>query len=270
MPDRSDRRWQLFLELFNSLPRQGPGSRACAKRALKACAELRMQPEILDIGCGSGAQTLYLSQLTGGTVVALDSNESGINVLRQRLIADGISASVRTKVADMLDPDEADDSFDLVWSEGALYSVGLAQAIPVCRRLLREDGYLAFTDAVWLRDDPPSDVVAMFESEYPTMGSTSDVVRLLHAHGFEVLDHFPLPDTAWWEEFYTPMERRLSEMRETYTGDNEALSILDELALEPEMHRRYSHFYGYEFFIARKQRHEAGRHPAFRAFPQQR
>ena len=84
------------------------------------------------------------------------------------------------------------------------------------------------------------------------MGTVEDGVRLLGEHGFEIVDHFPLADEAWWDDFYTPMEHRIAEMRERYGEDREALSVLDELAEEPEMHRKYSHFYGYEFFVARK------------------
>ena len=41
-------------------------------------------------------------------------------------------------------------------------------------------------------------------------------------------------------------------MRGTYAGDVEAAAILDQLAEEPEMHRRHCDFYAYEFFVARR------------------
>jgi hypothetical protein len=48
------------------------------------------------------------------------------------------------------------------------------------------------------------------------------------------------------------MEKRIAELRGTYVGDPEASGILDKLAAEPELHRRYSAFYAYEFFVARR------------------
>jgi hypothetical protein len=60
-----------------------------------------------------------------------------------------------------------------------------------------------------------------------------------------------LPDEAWWDDFYAPMERRIETLRSTYAGDIEALAALDEVAQEPEMHRRHSAYYAYEFFVAR-------------------
>ncbi|HQP39107.1 MAG TPA: hypothetical protein PLI95_28185, partial [Polyangiaceae bacterium] len=67
-----------------------------------------------------------------------------------------------------------------------------------------------------------------------------------------LVDHFTLPDEAWWDDFYTPMERRIEELRGRYAGDAEALGVLDQLAKEPKLHQRYSDYYAYEFFVARR------------------
>jgi SAM-dependent methyltransferase len=143
-------------------------------------------------------------------------------------------------------------SFDLIWSEGALYSIGLRNALNVCHGLLRPGGYLAFTDAVWRKENPPPVVKASFDLDYPTMGWLDDDVAAIQDCGFDLVGHFTLPDEAWWDDFYTPMEARIAELRGKYANDDEASAILDRLAEEPEMHRRYSDFYAYEFFVARR------------------
>ena len=61
-----------------------------------------------------------------------------------------------------------------------------------------------------------------------------------------------MPDEAWWDEFYTPMERRTEDLRRQHAGDADALAVLDQLAREPELHRRYSDYYAYEFFVVRR------------------
>ena len=70
--------------------------------------------------------------------------------------------------------------------------------------------------------------------------------------GFSTLGHFTLPDEAWWDDFYTPLQRRLEELRGRHAGDGEALAVLDQIAAEPEMYRRYSDYYAYAFFVARR------------------
>lgn len=64
--------------------------------------------------------------------------------------------------------------FGLVWSEGALYSTGLRNAFHIWYDLLGPGGYLAFTDSIWRKADPPPAVNAMFEQEYPAMGWLAD------------------------------------------------------------------------------------------------
>ncbi len=244
---------EIFFEVFEPLPRQGPGSLACTRRALSRCAELPASPRVLDLGCGAGAQTLHLASLSDGPILAIDSHLPLIVRLRAKLREQGLSERVEARVADMSALELPPESFDLVWSEGALYNLGLERALPICASLLRPGGYLCFTDAVWRRTDPPPDVRRVFLAEYPTMGGVEDVVSLIEAKGYSLVEHFDLPDAAWWDDFYGPMEERIEVLRRKYAGEAEALSALEELAKEPEMYRNRGQYYGYTFFVARRE-----------------
>jgi methylase of polypeptide subunit release factors len=85
--------WEIFFEVYKSLPRQGPGNRTCAARALGLCRELPQSPAILDLGCGVGGQTLHLAELTSGSIVAIDRHASSIARLRATLAERGLSGS---------------------------------------------------------------------------------------------------------------------------------------------------------------------------------
>lgn len=241
----------MFFEVFEPLPRQGPGNLACTQRALSCCGTLPASPRILDLGCGSGAQTVDLARLAGGSILAIDSHVPLIERLRSRVENEELADRVEARVADMSALRLPPASFDLVWSEGALYNLGLERALPMCKDLLRRGGYLAFTDAVWRTDDPPAEVRAAF-ADYPTMGHVDDVLDLIERSGWLLVDHFGLPEEAWWNDFYEPMEKRIDMLRGQYASDGEALHALDEIAKEPEMHRRSGNHYGYEFFILRR------------------
>jgi hypothetical protein len=41
--------------------------------------------------------------------------------------------------------------------------------------------------------------------------------------GYEPLGNFTLPDLAWWEHYYTPLEARLPRLYEKYAGDGDSL-----------------------------------------------
>ncbi len=252
MKQAAQRFWQIFCELYEELPRQGPGSRACTEEAFRMCGNLPSPPEILDLGCGSGCQTLHFAELTSGSIVAVDSHAPFIERLQATLVNSGLSPRVQARIGDMACLDLPPESFDLVWSEGALYNIGIGGALRICRGLLRPGGRLAFTDAVWRVEAPPPEIKDSFDLDYPAMGMAKDVEALIANAGFELLGRFTLPDEAWWDDFYTPMEHRIDDLRSSYVDDAEAMAILDQLGREPELHRRYSHCYAYEFFVVRK------------------
>lgn len=238
----------LFFEVFEALPRQGPGTRECAARALAAC-ELPPTPRILDLGCGGGGQTLHLASLTEGAIVAVDSHEPLVSKLRAAAEGRGLSDRIDARVADMaaLPP----GAFDLVWSEGALYNLGFPRALDVCAEQLRPGGFLVFTEAIWRSDDPPAPVRAAF-ADYPGMGNAADVRRHLAAGPWELVLAFDLPDAAWWSEFYGPMEARIEALRQEHAEDPTALAVLDQIAAEPQLHRDHARHYAYGCFVARR------------------
>ena len=184
MNEPTPRFWEVFFEVYEALPRQGPGNRACAARALGLCRDLPSSPAVLDLGCGVGGQTLHLAELTSGSIVALDSHAPSIERLGRTVAERGLSHRVRPMVGDMAHPDLPPESFDLIWSEGALYNIGIENALRICHGLLRPGGYLAFTDAVWRKENPPPEVKASFDLDYPTMGWTADVLAAIERCGF--------------------------------------------------------------------------------------
>ncbi len=252
MNELTPRFWEIFLELYESLPRQGPGNRTCAEEALGLCRELPSTPAVLDLGCGVGGQTLHLARITSGTIVAVDNHAPFIERLGRTIAELGLSDRIRPLVADMANPGMPPESFELIWSEGALYQICIESALLICHGLLRPGGYLAFTDAVWRKDNPPPEIKTSFDFDYPAMGTVADVLTAIDKTGLSLEGHFSLPNEAWWDDYYTPMERRMGEMRAKYASDADALGVLDQLAQEPEMHRRYSDYYAYEFFVARR------------------
>lgn len=262
MNEPSPRFWEIFFEVFESLPRQGPGNRACAERALGLCRDLPPSPAVLDLGCGVGGQTLHLAELIeSGPIVAIDSHAPSIERLRAAVADRGLAQRIDAIVGDMADPQRPRGSFDLVWSEGALYNVGLRNALRICHDLLRPGGYLAFTDSVWRKENPPPAIKASFELDYPAMGRLEDDLAAIQESGLELVGHFTLPDEAWWDDFYTPMETRIAELREKYSADAAASAALEQIAEEPRMHRLHCDFYAYEFFVARLPRAQSPGRP---------
>ena len=128
---------QVFFEVHAGLPRQGVGSDESTLRALELCAELPASPDVLDIGCGPGAQTVALARAIGR---ARDrggrASPPFLEELRERARAAGVGDRIAAIEADMRDLPFEPGSFDLLWSEGAAYIMGISEALAAWRPLL--------------------------------------------------------------------------------------------------------------------------------------
>lgn len=239
-----------FWEVHAGLPRQGAGIDAATEKALAMCTELPARPRILDIGCGPGRQSLVLARTSGGHVTAVDLHEPFLDQVREAAAAEGLGDRVTAVRADMRAlPFEA-ASFDVVWSEGAVFIMGVAAALASWRRLLRPGGCLVFSEIVWTGKERPA-VVADVLAGYPAMTDVEGNLRLIAEAGYELVGRFTVPESGWWDEYYAPLEARLPALRERYRADAEALAVVESTAQEIDLRRRYASSYDYHFFVAR-------------------
>ena len=87
----------------------------------------------------------------------------------------------------MLEMDFVNQTFDLMWSEGALYFMGFENGLKRSHELLKENGYLAVTELVYLTPNPPNDVSQYFQNEYPDIKDIKGNVDLIQKAGFKQL-----------------------------------------------------------------------------------
>ena len=239
----------VFFDVHNGLPREGPGNRASAARALNLASPLPKAPAVLDIGCGPGQQTLQLAEmLPGARIVAIDMHQPFLDQLTADAAQAGVGERVEARLGDMTALDFEPGSFDLVWCEAAIYVMGFREALVAWKPLLATGGRLAVSEPFWLRPHPPS-VVTDFWREYPGMKDLDTCRGQVEEAGYKLLGDFVLPEEAWWEHYYSPMEVRLAELGARHAGDSVAESVLAECRQEIELYRNYSAFYGYGFFV---------------------
>ena len=246
-----DRATKLFFELFDGLPRQGPGSTVSTLRALELVPGIGPETRVLDLGCGTGAQTLVLAQGSPARILAIDNHPAFIDVLRREVQRLGLDDRVEARVGDMGHLDFEEGPFDLIWCEGAIYNVGFETGLRDWHRLLRPGGHVALTEACWRKPNPPADCVAFWEREYPAIRDTAALGEVIEACGYETVGHFPLPASAWWDDYYRPLQENVTAFRERYRDDAEAGELADGVQAEIDVWHAYAEFYGYEFFVLR-------------------
>lgn len=239
----------IFFEIHKDLPRQGPGSFESTRRALEF---VKPAPsKVLDLGCGPGKQTLDLARLLPEAKLhGVDLITAFVNDARHRAVVAGLDNRVNFEVANMLEV-SVDAPVDLVWCEGAAYNVGVEAAITTWRELLKPNGFLALTDAVYLVDQPCEDVTRFWQA-YPDMQTVARRREQIVDCGYASIADFVLPGSDWWDDYYHPLEANLEKVRARYGDDPVAQSPISYTQSEIELYRRYPGEYGYAFFILQR------------------
>ena len=239
----------FFYEIYEALPRQGPGDRESTLRALAMLPALGPKQRLLDIGCGSGAQTLDLARATRASIVAVDNHPPFVAQLGERAAALGLGGRVAAQVGDMGALRFADGSFDVVWSEGAIFVIGFAKGLAAWRRLLAPGGHLVVSEFCWPRDDPPAEVRDIFRGGCDDVGDVAARRAAIAAAGYRLLGDFALPSVGWWERYYVPLVECLARFRTAHAGEPEALAVAAGCQHEIDVYRKHPDSFGYVFFV---------------------
>ena len=247
-----DRMTSLFFEIFNrELPRQGPGDTASTLKALSTVPGVGPTTRVLDIGCGTGAQTLLLAGHSGARVAAVDTHEEFITTLTEQARTLGIADRIDARVADMRNLDYAPGSFDLIWCEGAIYIMGFEAALRDWRRLLSPGGHLVVSEVCWTQPNQPPECAAFWAREYPAIRHVPAMLEAIERCEYETVDHFTLRSSSWWTDFYRPLQQSVTAFRERHRNERDAHELADQIQHEIDIWRAYSEFYSYEFFVMR-------------------
>jgi hypothetical protein len=167
----------------------------------------------------------------------------------RRFAAAGFGDRALAVVGDMAQPPVDPGSVDLIWSEGAVYNLGVTEALNAWRPLLAPGGCVAFTEAVWLVDSPPKEILDWWMAEYPAISDRAGVEARIEAASYRTIESFVLPSSAWWDEYYAPMQDRLASLKERLQDDPIAAEVIAAAEAEIDYFRRFSDCYSYEFFI---------------------
>jgi SAM-dependent methyltransferase len=241
----------LFFEIFDGLPRQGPGDEASTIKALTLVPGIGPHSRVLDVGCGTGMQTRVLARNSPAPFLAVDNHPPFVEEANRQAREQGLDGRINTLVGDMHRLDFAPGSFDLIWCEGAIYVVGFEAGLRAWRPLLAPGGHLAVTEVCWSRPDPPAECADFWAREYPAIRDTRGRLMTINECGYDLVGHFALPASAWWDDYYRPLEQHVTRFRTRHRDEADAAELADQIQREIDMWRRYSDWYHYEFFVMR-------------------
>ena len=238
-------------ELHGELSRGSPARLAFTRKAFQMLPDLE-DPRILDVGCGQGGPTLELARLSAGLVTGLDIDPSALDELARRAEEEGLADRIEAVRGSMFDMELAGERFDVIWSEGSMHILGFERALGEWRRFIRPGGFLVVHEMIWLRPDPPAEVVNCPELAYPGIRTVAEYVEQVPDHGYDLVGHFVLPEDFWLLDYFDPMMARLRELRKKYADDQAAQRTLDREQRAADLYREHSKWYGSVFLVMQK------------------
>ncbi|WP_300705577.1 class I SAM-dependent methyltransferase [uncultured Desulfovibrio sp.] len=242
----------LLADLHKAGLRQGPGSPDVTRRAMVLAGLDGSRPlEIADIGCGTGGASLELARMLDARITAVDFLPSFLDVLRQRAQAQGLGRII-TLEASMDALPFTDASFDVIWSEGAVYNMGFEAGIAAWKRFLKPGGKLVLSEITWTTAARPQTITDYWTAQYPEIDTASAKLAVLERHGYRPEGYFLLPPCCWQEHYYGPLRERFPAFLDRHGHSPQAAAIVAAEEEEMALYQKYGQFYSYGMYVAAK------------------
>ncbi len=245
--------YELLIDLHKNNHRQSPGGEQQTKLAmtLAGLSKTSEKIKVADVGCGTGASTLTLSESLNAGITAVDLSHEFLDVLKTKAEKRGLAGNIAPLVCSMDDLPFEKNSLDVIWTEGAIYNMGFEKGVSYFKRLLKTGGILAVSETTWLTQSRPEEITSYWDAEYPEIATAADKINILEKQGFVLKGYFPLPESCWIENYYTPLENGFNTFLAKHNS-NEAKHIIDAEMAEIALYKKHRKHYSYGFYIAYK------------------
>ena len=243
--------FQLICDYFASLERQGPGSPEVTRKALSFIDGLSDHSQIIDVGCGTGGQTVILAQNSPGQITGIDLFPAFIEIFNRNAAGLHLEKRVKGIVGSMDRLPFQDSELDLIWSEGAIYNIGFERGLNEWNRFLKRGGYIAVSEVSWFTGKRPAEIEDFWMDAYPEIDTIPHKITQMETAGYLPAACFILPENCWTDHFYAPQ----AEAQEIFLQKNTTQAAKDFIASErheKELYGKYKEYYGYVFYIGKK------------------
>lgn len=244
---------ELIIDFHKNSERQGPGS---FEETIKAINFINLPKDrklrIADIGCGSGGQTITLAQNLNGQITAVDLFPEFLDELNKKSKKLGLTDKIITLKNSMDDLPFNNQEFDIIWAEGAIYNIGFEKGVKIWKEYLKSGGFLALSEITWITNSRPCEIEEFWKLEYPEIDTASTKIRILEENDFTLEGYFNISQKSWITNYYKPMEARFEEFLKRNNNSKLAQKVVDDHKAEIDLYKKYSNYYSYGFYIARK------------------
>jgi len=240
----------ILIETHIGLQRQGPGSSETTLKALSFVDNPITRA--LDLGCGTGGQTMVLAQNIAGTVVGVDELPDFINILNDNANKQNLGDRVTGVVGDATSLSFQKEEFDLIWSEGMIDGIGFERGLTHWNTFLKRYGYIAVTCPSWLANGHPDEVDKFWTDAGSGLDTVAHNTGVMQKCGYSFVASFVLPENCWMDNYYSPRQAAEKSFSEKYPGNKIVEEYVESSNYEMELYSKYKQYYGYVFYIGKK------------------
>jgi SAM-dependent methyltransferase len=242
----------LIVEIHVGLERQGPGSLEMIVKALSFLDNLDKISRVLDLGCGTGGQTMTLAQNITGNIIGIDGLPDFIDIFNGNAKKLNLQERVNGIVGSMENLSFQKEEFDLIWSEGAIDNIGFEKGIKYWNGFLKKNGYVAVTCPSWLTDERPAEIEKFWTDAGSELDTIGHNISIMQKSGYNFVATFTLPEKCWTDNYFIPREVEVKVLLEKYTGNKTVETFIENMRYEVELYSKYKQHYGYVFYIGKK------------------
>jgi len=246
----------LIIETHVGLERQGPGSPEMTVKALNFLDNLNEISRVADLGCGTGGQTMVLAQNITGNITGVDQIPDFINILNDNAKKLNLQERVNGIVGSMEDLSFPKEEFDLIWSEGAIDSIGLEKGfekvLTYWNAFLKENGHIAVTCPSWFTDECPAEIEKFWIDAGSGLDTIGNNISIMQKSGYSFVAAFTLPEKCWTDNYFNPRQVAEKSLLERYAGNKTVEAYIESSNYEVALYSKYKQYYGYVFYIGKK------------------
>ena len=242
---------KIFFELYDNLSTEEYGRAKYTGKAYNMIPKIQ-KPKILDIGCGSGKQTVFLAKISKGNVTGIDIHQPYLDKLKLNAKKANLSHKIKALNCSMFEMNFPEESFDIIWAEGSIYAIGFEKGLSEWKKFIKPKGYLAIHEMTWIKDNPPDEIRNYWEKLYSGITTIEKNIDIINKCNYKSIGHFSLPEDTWWIEYYNPLEKRIQMLKKKYNDNPSTINVLDKEQEEVDLYKKYSKWYGSAFFVMQK------------------
>jgi len=241
----------LLYDIHAGLERQGIGSPEMTVKALSFLDNVNEISRVVDLGCGTGGQTMIIAENIPGKITGVDIYPKFIDVLNDNAKKLNLQERVNGIVGNIEELPFQKEEFDLIWSEGVIDAIGFEKGVAYWNGFLKKNGYIAVTCPSWIAYEHPDEVQKFWTEADSGLDTIDHNISVIQKSGYEFVAAFTLPENCWMN-YFIPREAGNKSLFEKHPGNKTLEEYIRGDNYEMELYLKYKQYYGYVFYIGRK------------------